>query len=421
LVESRGKRFQLIWLIPLVAAVIGAYLAWEAISQEGPRITVRFRAGDGLTAGQTKVKHKAVDLGTVRTIRLSPDMSHVDVRIDMNRDAVPVLTERARFWVVRPRLAAGNISGLDTLVSGSYIELDPGPRDTGESKAREQDQFVALEEPPAVRSDEPGHTFDLTADRIGSLASGSPVFYRDIVAGEVLGYDLGPNGRGVTLHVFVRAPFDTYVRRNTHFWNASGVALELGSQGVKMRLESLQALLSGGIAFDSAKDAPEAPPSPPDAKFPLFTDQASADAAGYSQRISFVTYFEGSVRGLGVGAAVELYGIQIGDVTDVKLQFDPRDASSRVRVRLEVQPERIVDIDRADTSKPIDVARALADEFEVVVGAVDDGAGHVVAEATVDNEVYQQAVFLENQVRVGHILINGVFVLAHRGAHDGIA
>ena len=217
------RSFQVIWLIPIVAALVGAYLAWEAISSEGPRVTLQFRAGDGLTAGQTKVKHKAVDLG-VRSIRLSDDMSHVDVRVDMTRDAAGVLTDQARFWVVRPRLAAGSISGLDTLVSGAYIELDPG-QTRGQSKT----DFVGLEEPAAVRSDQPGHTFDLTADRIGSLGSGSPVFYRDIAAGKVLGYDLGPNGRGVTLHTFVRAPFDGYVRQNTHFWNASDLAFELGA------------------------------------------------------------------------------------------------------------------------------------------------------------------------------------------------
>ncbi len=353
--EIRPRRsFQIVWLIPIVAGLVGAYLAWQAISREGPTITLQFRSGDGLTAGQTKVKHKAVDLGTVRAIRLSPDMSHVDVRVDMTRDASDVLTDQARFWVVRPRLTAGSISGLDTLVSGSYIELDPG-----QTRGKSETNFVGLEEPAAVRSDEPGHTFNLVADRIGSLSSGSPVFYRDITVGEVLGYDLGPNGRGVTLHVFVRAPFDGYIRQDTHFWNASGLGVELGATGLKIQVASLQAVLSGGIAFDSPKDAPDSPASLAGANFPLYADETTANTAGYQQRIPFVTYFEGSVRGLGVGSPVELYGIQIGNVTDVKLQFDPTGASARVAVKLEVQPERIVDLAKADTSKPIDVARTL--------------------------------------------------------------
>lgn len=348
------RSFQWIWLIPIIAGLIAAYLAWQAISREGPGITLQFRTGDGLTAGQTKVKHKAVDLGTVRSIRLSPDMTHVNVRVDMTRDATAVLTDQARFWVVRPRLTTSSVSGLDTLVSGSYIELDPG-----QSRGKSETDFVGLEEPPAVRSDEPGHTFDLTADRIGSLSSGSPVFYRDIAVGEMLGYDLGPNGRGVTMHAFIRAPFDGYVRQNTHFWNASGVAFSLGAQGVKIQLESLQALLSGGIAFDVPKDSVETPASPAGTKFTLYGDEAAADAAGYRKQIPFVTYFEGSVRGLAVGSAVELYGIQIGDVTGVKLQFDPSDTSTRVKVELQLQPERILDVDQIDHSKLIDIARTL--------------------------------------------------------------
>ena len=348
------RPFHWVWLIPIVVAAVGAYLAYEAISQEGPRIVVDFNSGDGLTAGQTKVKHKAVELGTVRSVDLSRDMSHVVVRIDMTRNAARVLTDKARFWVVRPRFNASNISGLDTLVSGSYIELDPGP-----AGGKPVTHFVGLEEPPAVRSDEPGHNFDVTADRIGSLASGSPVFFRDITAGEVLGYDLGPQGRGVTLHVFVRAPFDGFVRQNTHFWNTSGIDFQLGADGVRIRVASLQAVLSGGIAFDVPPSAPEGSPSPPGSRFKLFPDETTADAAGFSQQIPFVTYFEGSVRGLEVGSHVELYGIQIGTVTGVHLQFDPTGQKTRVQVTFQVQPERILSADEIRREPPLEVSRNL--------------------------------------------------------------
>jgi paraquat-inducible protein B len=171
--------------LPIVAAAIGGYLAFNSLSRRGPTIVISFRTADGLTAGQTKVKHKAVDLGTVESIRLSPDMSHVIVRVQMQAEAEPYLTDKARFWVVRPRLSGSTISGLETLISGGYIELDPGAK--GDSSQRE---FTALEDPPGVRSDEPGQTFELKAPRIGSLGSGSPVFYRDIAVGEVLGYSL---------------------------------------------------------------------------------------------------------------------------------------------------------------------------------------------------------------------------------------
>ena len=351
----RRRGFSAIWLLPIVAAAIGAYLAFTNLSHRGPTIVITFRTADGLTAGQTKVKHKAVDLGTVETIRLAEDMSHVIVRVQMQAEAEPYLTDNARFWAVRPRLSGSNISGLETLISGGYIELDPGQKG-GESKR----EFTALEDPPGVRSDEPGQTFVLQAARIGSLSSGSPVFYRDIVVGEVLGYSL-PEGNGpITVKVFVRAPYDKWVRIGTHFWNASGLRFELGPTGAHIQLESLQALLSGGVAFNTPEEARDTPSAPGGTSYRLFASENDADSAAYRQRIPFVLYFQSSAAGLGIGSPVQLYGIQIGNVTDVTLQFDPVQATARVRVAIEVQPERLTAVgDRDPAATPEAVAQHL--------------------------------------------------------------
>ena len=247
--KVRRSRLSWVWLIPLVAAGIAAYLGWRTLSEEGPQISITFNSADGLVAGQTQVRHKAVMLGQVESIRLSDDMSHVVVTVRMHREAEPYLTDKARFWVVRPRLSAGSLTGLETLVSGSFIEMDPGDREGAKDYA-----FTGLETPPGVRSGEPGRTFKLSAERIGSLSPGAPVFYRDIQAGEVLDYDIG-NGLGpVTITVFVRAPYDALVRQGTHFWNASGISVQVGAEGVHVELASLQALLSGGVAFDAPQD-----------------------------------------------------------------------------------------------------------------------------------------------------------------------
>ena len=351
----RRRGFSAIWLLPIVAAAIGAYLAFNTLSHRGPSIVISFRSADGLTAGQTKVKHKAVDLGTVESIRLADDMSHVIVRVQMQAEAEPYLTDNARFWAVRPRLSGSNISGLETLISGGYIELDPGMK--GGQSTRE---FTALEDPPGVRSDEPGQTFVLQATRIGSLGSGSPVFYRDIVVGEVLGYSL-PEGNGpITVKVFVRAPYDKWVRKGTHFWNASGLRFELGPQGVHVQLESLQALLSGGVAFGTPEEARDTPSAPGNMSYKLYDSEVDADSASYTQRIPFVLYFQSSAAGLAVGSPVQLYGIQIGNVTDVKLQFDPAKATARVRVAIEVQPERLTSVgDQKPGTTPESVAQHL--------------------------------------------------------------
>jgi len=355
--EHSARRFQLIWLIPLVAMLVAGYLAYQAIAARGPTITLSFKSADGLKAGQTKVRHKAVDLGTVDSIQLSADMSHVLVRVKMQREATAELTSLARFWVVRPRLNAGNISGLDTLVSGSYIELDPGV--AGAGPVEPEVNFTGLDEPPAVRSDEPGQTYTLQASRIGGLSSGSPVVYRDVTVGEVLRWEMAPDGASFIVSIFVRKPFDRFVHKATHFWNASGVGVDLGANGVQLRLESLQALLNGAIAFDTAADMRDTPVSPDNSSFRLYADEQTAAAAGYTRRLPFVTRFEGSVRGLAVGAPVETYGIQVGVVTAVKLHFDPSGNDTHVEVRFELQPERILSAAEIANDKPLAATQTM--------------------------------------------------------------
>jgi paraquat-inducible protein B len=352
-----ARRFQPIWLIPIIALLTALYLAYAAISSHGPAVTLTFRAADGLKAGQTKVRHKAVDLGTVDSIRLSSDLSHVVVTVQMQREASAQLTDKARFWVVRPRLNAGNISGLDTLVSGAYIEMDPGSANA--EGAVYQTEFKGLDEPPAVRSDEPGTSFTLTANRIGGLTSGSPILYRDITVGEVLGWELNPDGQSFIMQIFVRQPYDSFVHDATHFWNASGVAVELGADGVQLHIESLQAVLSGAVAFDTDSEWRSAAKSAQGAQFHLYSTEAKANEAGYTRRMAFMTRFTGSVRGLAVGAPVEVYGIQVGTVTGVKLVFDQTGAQTFVEVRYEIQPERILSLRDLDPRPPIQVAGDL--------------------------------------------------------------
>lgn len=367
----RGRRLiSPIWAIPVVAALVAGFLGWQALSTRGPEITIAFKSAEGLLAGQTKVKYKSVDLGTVNRITLTPDLGKVEVQVRMLRSATPYLTDKTHFWVVRPRLTPGNISGLDTLVSGAYIGMDPGAPG-GEA----QTGFNGLEEPPAIRSDEPGTTFQLKADRIGSLGSGSPVMFHDIKAGEVLGYDLGPGGDSVTLHVFVASPFDAYVHEGTQFWNASGVSVDIGAQGIRVRLESLITALSGGLAFDNDAAALDTPRAKRDASFPLYPDQATAKTASFHARMPAIAYFDQSVRGLAVGAPVEVFGLQIGTVTGVSLQFDPLAGQARAMVRFEIQPERVLPFDAADP--------ALKDPMAVTQRLLDHGMRIQLASANI--------------------------------------
>lgn len=348
----RRSRISWVWLIPVVAAIIAGWLAWRTLRDQGPLITISFGSGEGLTPGQTRVRYKAVELGVVENVRLSDDMSHVVVTARMRQEAAPYLTDKTRFWVVRARLSAGTLTGIETLVSGSYIEMDPG-----KPGGKEQYAFRGLERPPGVRTGEPGSVYRLVTERIGSLGPGAPVFYRDIAVGEVLGYDIG-NGLGpVTLSIFVRSPYDGFVRKGSHFWNASGVSVEVGTQGVHLELASLQALLAGGVAFDAPKN-PDAARAAPGAEFRLYPSLAVAEAADYTAQ-PFATYFESSVRGLTPGAAVDFYGIQVGTVTSTDLELDPNTARARARVLFDVQLERISTQPILAQQDPIELMRRL--------------------------------------------------------------
>jgi paraquat-inducible protein B len=229
---DRKRRLSLIWAIPVVTLFIGAWLAWETISERGPLITITFETAEGLQATQSHVRHKEVDMGVVQKIALTPDLKRVQVTVRMNKEAEPLLTDQAQFWVVRPRFFAGSITGLSTLVSGSYIDLLP----SGQGGPAKRD-FVGLENPPVLQSDVPGRTFLLQANSIGSLNLGSPITYRDLEVGEILGWDVGEMARDITVHAFVRAPFDKYVRDNSRFWNASGASVHLGANGLQLQVQ----------------------------------------------------------------------------------------------------------------------------------------------------------------------------------------
>jgi paraquat-inducible protein B len=351
-VVETGRRFPVIWLIPLVALAAAIWLAVVTIRAQGPAVSVRFENAEGLEAGTTKVKYKNVDVGVVENVRLLPDLSGVVMRAAMSRDAAPHLRQGTRFWIVRPRLSAGGVSGLGTLVSGAYVEMDPG---TGSP----QRDFVGLETPPVVRANVAGSEYVLTAERLGSLTPGSPVSYRGLVAGEVLGYELAGDQRSVDIYVFVREPYNRLVRDDTRFWNASGVDLAIGAGGVNVAIDSLQAILTGGIAFDTPLVAMERPPVAAGTAFPLFKSQASISEAMYTEKVPYLMYFDGSVRGLAAGAPVEFRGLKVGAVEDVSLVFDPDTVTVRVPVIAQLEPQRIAVSGEAEATAPYDVMEKL--------------------------------------------------------------
>ena len=242
---KRRWSIQLVWLVPIIAALIGGTFAVRAILERGPTITITFKTGAGLEAGKTRIKYKEVEIGEVKNVAISEDRSQVIVTARLGRESKGLLVEDTRFWVVRPRIYGGNISGLGTLLGGTYIGVDVG-KSTKPSRT-----FDGLEAPPAVTKDVPGTAFFLHAADLGSLNITSPIFFRRLQVGQVVAYELDRVGRGVTFTIFINSPYDRFVKANTLFWHASGIDLSLTAGGLKVNTESIVAILSGGVAFQT--------------------------------------------------------------------------------------------------------------------------------------------------------------------------
>ncbi|WP_296806239.1 MlaD family protein [Thiocapsa sp.] len=327
----------LVWLIPIVALLIGGWLAAKTYAERGPTVKIEFRTASGLAAGTTKVKFKDVDIGQVTSIDVSPDLKSVIVTAELKHGSEEFLTEKTRFWVERPRVTASGVSGLETLLSGSFIAIDP-VRD-----GKEVLQFKGLEEPPLFTTSEAGTRFSLRSPTLGSLNVGAPVYYRQIQVGQVAGFSLDDDGEAVDIDVFVFAPHDRLVSTSTRFWNASGIDFSLSASGVKVDTESLMSVVIGGVAFDTP-DTIDAPGDPPGADhvFPLYESRDNAHEKIYLHKERYLLFFEGSVRGLTVGAPVMLRGITIGKVLDIQLQLSVEDLQFHIPVLIELEPERVV-------------------------------------------------------------------------------
>jgi paraquat-inducible protein B len=326
----------LVWLIPLLTALIGGWLIYKTFSEKGPALTISFMHAEGIEVGKTRIKYKNLDIGVVEGLRFSEDFLRVVVLARLNKEAAPFLKRGTRFWVVKPSLGVRGVSGLSTLISGAFIEIEPGQ---GATEAN----FVGLEVPPVVAANEAGRRIELVTTRLGSIDRGSPLYYQGILAGEVLGYEMANDYRSVLVHAFVKEPYDRLLRSSTRFWHASGVEVALGADGLRVQTESLQAMLFGGIAFDTPDAQDGASENTDGLVFTLFDDRRSIQDRAYTSKAKFVLYFDESVRGLAVGAPVEFKGIKIGAVAGIRLEYEPKSGTFVIPVVIEIEPERVLE------------------------------------------------------------------------------
>ncbi len=336
-VVTRKKRLRvsLIWVIPLLAALVAIGIVIQRVRSEGPTITIVLKDAEGIEAGKTFIRYKDVRIGLVTAVELSEDYSKVLVKAKIAKHAAGLMVTDAKFWIVAPQISLSGVSGLGTLLSGNYIGFQAG------KSSDTQTLYFALDEPPII-TDQPGRKFVLKTPTLGSLGIGTPIYYRRLNVGQVSGYTLAPDGQSVDVSVFVNAPYDKYVTTETRFWNVSGVSVTLDADGLRVRTESLAALLAGGVAFDVPEFLTRGQPAPANAVFTLYRYRGIAMKEPDPVERRYVLEFNESVRGLSVGAPVTLFGMQVGEVTDVTLTYDRKTLGFRPRAMITFFPDRLL-------------------------------------------------------------------------------
>ncbi len=354
LTPKRRGRISAVWVIPLFAALVAVGIAVHRIMNEGPTITILFSSAEGVEAGKTFIKYKEVKIGEVSAVELHDNFSKVLVTAKIDKHAEDLMVKDAKFWVVQPQVTLSGVSGLGTLLSGNYIGFEMGKSTQGHRR------FVGLEKPPVITIDEPGRQFELTAADMGSLVIGSPLYFRRLQVGQVIASKLAADGKSVSFRIFVNAPFDGFISTETRFWNASGLDVSLGAEGIDVRTQSLVSLLIGGVAFETPTFLNAGEPADADSAFVLYADRATAMKQPEAIARHYVLYFEDSLRGLSVGAPVTLLGLNAGEVTDVGFEMDPENLLLRGRVEIVAYPERLVELVR--TGQADKTAKLVGDE-----------------------------------------------------------
>ncbi|WP_291315939.1 MlaD family protein, partial [Desulfuromonas sp.] len=354
-------------------------------SEKGPEITIVFQSAEGLEAGKTKVQFKHVEVGKVTDIELDTETEQVVVTAEMQKGAEVYMTDETRFWVVRARVAAGEVTGLGTLFSGAYIGCSPS------KEGKPTRQFKGLEKPPVLTGHMPGRHFLLESASLGSLDIGSPVYYRGIKVGQVVEFGFDESAEAVDIGIFVNAPYHEKIRQNTRFWNAGGIDFTLDTEGVRVDTQSLVSILLGGIAFDLPDHLTPADQAEDDRIFQLYENREDIEERAYQVKRYYLMYFDQNVRGLAPGAPVEIRGIKIGEVVDVKLEVNMDEVTARVAVLALIEPERI------DT---------------VIEGTVASSGAKNIApeEETVENMVRLVDKGLRAQLKTGNLLTGQLYV-----------
>ncbi|WP_319550304.1 MlaD family protein [Desulfogranum marinum] len=382
------RSISIVWLVPVVALLVGGWLAYKAITEKGPVITIKFATADGLEAGKTKVKYKSVDVGVVESIDIGENFSQVILRVQLNKGAEPYLTDQTKFWVVRARISATEVSGLSTLLGGAYIGVEPS------DKGKPLRDFVGLEAIPLVTSASKGKRFKLVGPRLGSLNPGSPIYFRQVKVGQVVDYRLEEKGDNVGVNIFIENPYDQFVLENTRFWLASGLDMQLTANGIRVDTDSVVSLMIGGLAFENFSHTHQETSASENMEFKLYETREEAQDDQYTLREQYYLEFFESIRGLSIGAPVEFRGIQIGTVTDIELKITENKMNFSTMVGVTIERERLGITERDNLTPDIQIKKMIKDGLRVQLNTGNLLTGQLF----VDVNYYPDAPLVEETV-----------------------
>ncbi|CAN5470745.1 intermembrane transport protein PqiB [soil metagenome] len=343
-IVQHGRSFSPIWIIPILAALLGGWLALKYYAARGPEISVRFETAEGIGEGKTPVLCRSVNVGTVTKVRLTKDLKGVVVSMQMTSEATDLLKKDTQIWVVRPRYGgAAGISGLSTLVSGSYIALEPGLSD------EPRRIFVGLEQPPVTPKGVPGVHVTLVTDEAGGIGPGSQILYKGLSAGKIETRVFHSTTGKIEFYAFSADDVAKLVRKNTRFWNASGIDVNLGANGLQLHTGTLESLLLGGVAFGEPEGAEAGQPVKDGTSFTLYASLSESKAFSMRRSEPYLLLFDGSVRGLNEDAPVEFRGVRLGTVEGISFEYMPNDPTRRVPVLIQIDPSLITSIPAENT------------------------------------------------------------------------
>ncbi len=332
------KRWSPVWIVPIVTVLIGGWILFYHFSHQGPEVTLITSDADGIVPSKTAIKSRSVDIGTVESTELSSDLRHVEIKARLNAGMEKMLHTDSVFWTVKPQIGREGVTGLGTLLSGSYIELQPG------TQGEQPEQYQLLDSPPLAGPDAKGIRVLLDSAKAGQLNPGDPVLFRGFRVGSVETSKFDTAKRMMMYQLFIQSPYDRLVTTNVRFWKDSGIAVDMSASGMRVEMGSLTTLFSGGVSFDVPDGSPVGEPAENKADYHLFDDQRSIQESMYTEHTDFLMFFNESIRGLEPGAPVEFRGIRLGTVEKVPYvipgRFETLNNDYRIPVLIRIEPGR---------------------------------------------------------------------------------